>query len=1147
MNNENELDFLYKLKKEVEKSSNTDLVKIINQVIKKIYLNQYTASFVGHFSAGKSTLINNLLEQEILPSSPVPTTSNTAIVTVSEEQNIIANLDNQKYAKLKSYDDVKKVNRLDVDVESVEINFSSNKFKHGFTFQDTPGVDSNVSSHQSMTEQFMYTSNVIFYTVDYNHVQSSLNFQFLKKMNDIGIPVVFVINQIDKHDEDEISFDTFKTRIQASIEDWAIQLANIFYVSKYNHPNNEMEQLSNYLVELDEHRESIEDYMSRTVDFITNSQLSYIQNQIQDILTTLDIKEEDFQESYLHFQENQAVSEEVKMLNNSESLMQFLKSKRKDILNNAYIMTHDLREKIRFYLESLSKDFKVSGLLNKKKKTLEEQTKRLEDVLQLLQTKVNQQIRQPLREDMSFLTRFISDSDVNEEIMNQHYQVKPELISDLYQPQTSISNTYVLTFSDEVVKALNKFIENSSDPLFEKVIHHAKANDLSDETDHDLNIYQSYIEYDQLRESLKTRNYQHYYIHMEDSLDKLIDRTEVNYQLDKVDDKSNERDFEQEDNSSNDTQREININAALKIINDIPLFEQTKKDIDETIQRLDKNVVKIGVFGTFSAGKSSLINALLGDHYLVSSPNPTTAATTEISYGDNNEITLKTEEQLLSELNAILETYDIRFDNIDEFINSDIQQLKQQLEKNHIAFINAVDSRYNMYKEMLELGLSHQIDNDEIKKWSAQDDYAAFVKTVHIKLPLDWLKDKIIIDSLGLHSNNERHTNETEQILTSSDLILYVSYFNHAFTDNDKAFMEHMKDMNQLKENQTFKMVINATDLAENKEDLDSVKQYVKQALNQVNLNPDIYAVSSRESLNNGDEGIKLLKESLDQFAKVDSKYILEQKMMNQLIQINSAYDELINEFKNDKEKINARQQKLKEYKNQTHLTDQLLSASSQQTINEIDEQIFHLNERLKLQLLDEVKSIYNSQMTQNSDFNAQKKQSTILYLKQIHQRLYLEQALISERIKAFYNQQLNKQIAPVIKKLEYVHVLVQLNFNFNSKSNEHQHLKLDLNEMLNALPKQLTKRKLLDARSQRDIQQAITNETVQLLQQGLSELRTDLKEYVNILNEEAREYFEQGENDIEEQINDLLSVEISDELIQQLEKAKPQLNEILS
>ena len=41
-----------------------------------------------------------------------------------------------------------KMNRLNVDVESVEINFPSSKFKNGFTLQDTPGVDSNVATHQ---------------------------------------------------------------------------------------------------------------------------------------------------------------------------------------------------------------------------------------------------------------------------------------------------------------------------------------------------------------------------------------------------------------------------------------------------------------------------------------------------------------------------------------------------------------------------------------------------------------------------------------------------------------------------------------------------------------------------------------------------------------------------------------------------------------------------------------------------------------------------------------------------------------------------------------------------------------------------------------------------------------------------------------
>ncbi|MCS5431590.1 dynamin family protein, partial [Staphylococcus aureus] len=121
MSKTKQLDILYKLKKEVEKSNNHRLIHIINQVIKKIFLEQFTAPFVGHFSAGKSTLINMLLEESILPSSPGPTTSNTAIVSVSDEPGIIANLNNQKYTLLTNYDEVKQMNRENIDVESVEI------------------------------------------------------------------------------------------------------------------------------------------------------------------------------------------------------------------------------------------------------------------------------------------------------------------------------------------------------------------------------------------------------------------------------------------------------------------------------------------------------------------------------------------------------------------------------------------------------------------------------------------------------------------------------------------------------------------------------------------------------------------------------------------------------------------------------------------------------------------------------------------------------------------------------------------------------------------------------------------------------------------------------------------------------------------
>ncbi len=308
-----------------------------------------------------------LLEQDILPSSPVPTTSNTAIVSVAKEDEIIANLTQQQYTKLKTYNDVKQMNRQNVDVESIEINFPSNKFNLGFTFQDTPGVDSNVATHQSSTEQFMYTSNLLFYTVDYNHVQSALNFKFMKRINEAGIPIIFVINQIDKHNEEEITFETFKSRVEKSIKDWDIKLQDTYYVSKFDHPQNEIDKLSNFLVFMDQHRESTEDYVNRTIQFITDAQYIYIQNEMQSILDTLQINEEQFEEAYIQFQQNQ-VSAEAQLLNDSNQLFNYLKQKRKDILDNAYIMTYDMRESLRNYLESMATDFKVNGFLIKEEK-----------------------------------------------------------------------------------------------------------------------------------------------------------------------------------------------------------------------------------------------------------------------------------------------------------------------------------------------------------------------------------------------------------------------------------------------------------------------------------------------------------------------------------------------------------------------------------------------------------------------------------------------------------------------------------------------------------------------------------------------------------------------------------------------------------
>ena len=125
----------------------------------------------------------------------------------------------------------------------------------------------------------------------------------------------------------------------------------------------------------------------------------------------------------------------------------------------------------------------------------------------------------------------------------------PNLIDDLYQMQISISNQYVLTFSDDLMKSIKQFIIKETEPLFEKAISHSQANDIGTEEVEDYNDYVKFMELRNLRESLETQNYRHYYIHIDDSLDKLIDREEITYQA------KPEHSKVQKQNRSNTTKR----------------------------------------------------------------------------------------------------------------------------------------------------------------------------------------------------------------------------------------------------------------------------------------------------------------------------------------------------------------------------------------------------------------------------------------------------------------------------------------------------------------------------------------------------------------------------------------------------------------
>ncbi len=75
---------------------------------------------------------------------------------------------------------------------------------------------------------------------------------------------------------------------------------------------------------------------------------------------------------------------------------------------------------------------------------------------------------------------------------------------------------------------------------------------------------------------------------------------------------------------------------------------------------------------------------------------------------------------------------------------------------------------------MLECGEKDRIGEEEIGKWSWEEEYGRLVKTVDIEVGIDWVKDKIMVEWVGLDCNNQGDRNETEKIVTCCDLIVYV-------------------------------------------------------------------------------------------------------------------------------------------------------------------------------------------------------------------------------------------------------------------------------------------------------------------------------------------------------------------------------------
>src|SRR5699024_4794698 len=111
---------------------------------------------------------------------PCPDDSNTGSVQIGESGEIKAFIEQYKYIPSENYAPLRDLNPQDLDITSIEMDLRHPVFRDRTVLQDTPRVDSSTRGHEESASRFLLNSDYIFFTVEYNHVESEHNLKLLK-------------------------------------------------------------------------------------------------------------------------------------------------------------------------------------------------------------------------------------------------------------------------------------------------------------------------------------------------------------------------------------------------------------------------------------------------------------------------------------------------------------------------------------------------------------------------------------------------------------------------------------------------------------------------------------------------------------------------------------------------------------------------------------------------------------------------------------------------------------------------------------------------------------------------------------------------------------------------------------------------------
>ncbi|MFC4557256.1 dynamin family protein [Virgibacillus kekensis] len=1042
---------LYSLVSDNKDERNAD--KLLD-IYKKLNKDELIISFAGHFSAGKSSIINGLLEKSILPKSPIPTSANVVKIQSGNGTARVYFHDGDivEYEEPYDIDKIKEYAKDKASIKAIEINTGENVLPEGCVVIDTPGIDAADDADRIITESSLHLVDVLFYVMDYNHVQSEVNLQFLKKAEELGIPFFIIINQIDKHNEQEITFRNFEKNIKQTFDQWNIMPQEIYYSSmtKADTAHNEFPVLKKKLLNLMTAERN--DYLNvgRSVMQIVNEHKSFLEQRYEEETALLSAgKDGDDPAEQLEA----LIREMGQIRSKPEAFQNDFKNNLNTTLQNAYLMPADLREKAEEFLVSQQKDFKV-GLFGSKRKTEEKRLSRLQNFLQELKKNMESAIEWKLRDKFINLAgeHGITNQEIMERIQNMTITYDEDDLMSAMKPGAKVTGDYVLNYTEEISYQIKQKYKKEAFKIQEMMEEDVRNQWKQKLTELELkekelsNAAQDAWKMEELQQKLheQQENIKAVMKNPEpeekqweqintvlDERQRPVSKASAEYAATSKEVKkpAEERRPEVEQTAFSIDRVLDDTNTVIRLIESLPGFQSITDDLHRKTTRLENRSYTIALFGAFSAGKSSFANALIGENILPASPNPTTAVINRINPVKEGLkhgtviIQHKDEATLVNDIHTLTKNFSPRSNQLSElldWIRKNKINESNKLNSTHRAYLNAVLAGYQDNKH--NLAIQSTVMLNDFAAHVTDETKACYIESVDLYYDCPVTRAGItLVDTPGADSVNARHTNVSFDYIKHADAILYVTYYNHALSRADKDFLLQLGRVKDAFQLDKMFFIMNAADLAEDEAECHMVLDYIKEQLTLLGIRfPRLFPVSSKQSLLEKLDSQPLnnqmaeFEKSLYHFIDFELTTISVQSVYRDIYRALKSVEKHINSLKlNASEKEQFKKELDEKQATLKQLADEIDSQVYGRRISQkVEKQLFYVLERLAIRFHDMFKETFNPTTVTESGKRAQQQLEINLrnLLDYAGYELLQELRAVSLRIESFI-QELTKTV----------------------------------------------------------------------------------------------------------------------------------------